>query len=62
MVVNDFSARDVQLPQTQFYKGKSYRTFCPVGPYLCLLERGDMPALKRLRLTLSVNGKVRQDD
>ena len=31
---NDISARDVQLPQVQFYKGKSYRTFGPTGPWL----------------------------
>ena len=31
-IANDFSARDVQLPQTQFFKGKSYRGFCPLGP------------------------------
>jgi 2-keto-4-pentenoate hydratase/2-oxohepta-3-ene-1,7-dioic acid hydratase in catechol pathway len=62
VIVNDYSARDVQIPQMQFYKGKSFRSFGPVGPYLCLLERGDMPALKRLRLTLTVNGEVRQDD
>jgi len=62
VIVNDYSARDVQIPQMQFYKGKSFRTFGPVGPILCLLERADMPQLKRLRLTLTVNGEVRQDD
>ena len=62
VIVNDYSARDVQIPQMQFYKGKSFRTFGPVGPFLCLLERGDIPLLKRLRLTLTVNGEVRQDD
>ena len=36
-IVNDLSARDVQLPQGQFYKGKSYRGFGPVGPTLVLL-------------------------
>ena len=39
VVANDVSARDVQLPQGQWYKGKSYRTFCPVGPYLCVPGR-----------------------
>ncbi|KWA30299.1 fumarylacetoacetate hydrolase [Burkholderia multivorans] len=61
-IVNDYSARDVQIPQMQFYKGKSFRTFGPVGPYLCLLERHDFPKLKTLELTLSVNGTVRQQD
>ena len=62
VIVNDYSARDIQIPQMQFYKGKSYRTFGPVGPYLCLLEKQDIPKLKELVLTLTVNGAVRQND
>jgi len=62
VIVNDYSARDIQIPQTQFYKGKSYRTFGPVGPYLCLFEAADIPRLHALRLELTVNGKVRQSD
>jgi 2-keto-4-pentenoate hydratase/2-oxohepta-3-ene-1,7-dioic acid hydratase in catechol pathway len=62
VIVNDYSARDIQIPQMQFYKGKSYRTFGPVGPYLCLLERQDLSKLKELVLTLTVNGTVRQND
>ena len=62
VIVNDYSARDVQIPETQFYKGKSFRTFGPVGPYLCLLEQEDMPRLADLQLTLTVNGQPRQDD
>lgn len=62
VIVNDVSARDVQLPQGQFYKGKSYRTFCPVGPYLVVPEPGDLARIPELRLTLSVNGQVRQDE
>ncbi|MGY2170425.1 fumarylacetoacetate hydrolase family protein [Pseudomonas gingeri] len=62
VVVNDYSARDIQIPQMQFYKGKSFRTFGPVGPYLCLLEAHDMHHLKNLQLRLTVNGQVRQND
>jgi len=62
VIVNDYSARDVQIPQMQFYKGKSYRTFGPVGPYLCLLEKEDAPFIKALQLTLTVNGEIRQND
>lgn len=62
VIVNDYTARDIQIPEMQFYKGKSFRTFGTVGPYLCMLEPGDMPALKDLRLTLKVNGEVRQSD
>lgn len=60
-IVNDISARDVQLPQTQFYKGKSYRTFGPTGPYLLLLEPHEWAHWPRLRMTLMVNGEIRQD-
>lgn len=62
VIVNDYSARDIQIPQMQFYKGKSYRTFGPVGPWLCLLEPQDYSYLNNLQLTLSVDGEVRQDD
>ena len=62
VIVNDYSARDVQIPEGQFYKGKSFRTFAPVGPVLCLLKPGEMHYLKKLQLTLTVNGGVRQDD
>ncbi len=62
VIVNDYSARDVQIPQMQFYKGKSYRTFGPVGPHLCLLERADFPQIKNLQLKLTVNGQVRQNN
>lgn len=59
---NDISARDVQIPQMQFHKGKSYRTFCPLGPVLCLLEANEMHYLDKLQLSLNVNGQVRQSD
>ena len=60
VIANDISARDVQLTQLQWLKGKSYRTFCPIGPSLFLLEKEDYPQLLNLELTLSVNGEVRQ--
>lgn len=62
VIVNDYSARDVQIPQMQFYKGKSFRTFGPVGPWLTLLDASSISALKDLRLKLTVNGEVRQND
>jgi len=60
-IVNDISARDVQLPQTQFYKGKSYRTFGPAGPYLLLLDAEEWLRWPELRMRLAVNGQPRQD-
>lgn len=62
VIVDDYSARDVQIPQMQFYKGKSHRTFGPVGPHLTLLEPGDYAEIRNLDLRLSVNGEVRQQD
>lgn len=59
---NDVSARDVQIPQMQFHKGKSYRTFCPLGPVLCLLDKDEMHYLDELQLQLKVNNEVRQQD
>lgn len=60
-IVNDLSARDVQLPQGQFYKGKSYRGFGPVGPTLVLLSVDEWKRWPELHMRLSVNGQVRQD-
>jgi 2-keto-4-pentenoate hydratase/2-oxohepta-3-ene-1,7-dioic acid hydratase in catechol pathway len=61
VVTNDVSARDVQLPKTQFYESKSYPTFTPVGPALVLPDADELKRFTDLRLTLSVNGEVRQD-
>jgi 2-keto-4-pentenoate hydratase/2-oxohepta-3-ene-1,7-dioic acid hydratase in catechol pathway len=61
-IANDLSARDVQLPQGQFLKGKSYRGFCPIGPVLAVLDRDDIPLLEDLDLRLEVNGEPRQGD
>ena len=61
VVTNDVSARDIQLPQTQFYEAKSYPTFTPVGPALVLLDADELKRFGDLRLRLSVNGETRQD-
>ena len=62
VVADDVSARQVQLVKTQFYESKSYPTFTPVGPWLTLVDAADLARLGSLRLTLSVNGEVRQDN
>ncbi len=61
VMANDISARDIQLPQGQWFKGKSFRTFCPIGPHLFILEREDYPKLAKLNLLLTVNGEKRQE-
>jgi len=61
VITNDVSARDIQLPKTQFYEAKSYPTFTPTGPSLVLLESGDLERFDELHLRLWVNGQLRQD-
>jgi 2-keto-4-pentenoate hydratase/2-oxohepta-3-ene-1,7-dioic acid hydratase in catechol pathway len=61
VLANDVSARDVQLPKTQFYESKSYPTFTPLGPRLVLLDAGELARFAELRLRLWVNGALRQD-
>ena len=61
VVANDVSARQIQLVKTQFYEAKSYPTFTPAGPWLTLVDAADLARLSSLRLTLSVNGEMRQD-
>lgn len=61
VVTNDVSARDIQLPQTQFYEAKSYPTFTPVGPTLVLLTADELKRFGDLRLALRVSGEVRQN-
>jgi 2-keto-4-pentenoate hydratase/2-oxohepta-3-ene-1,7-dioic acid hydratase in catechol pathway len=61
VVTNDVSARDLQLPKTQFYESKSYPTFTPVGPELVLIGSDELKRFGDLRLRLWVNGELRQD-
>jgi 2-keto-4-pentenoate hydratase/2-oxohepta-3-ene-1,7-dioic acid hydratase in catechol pathway len=62
-LANDVSARDFMFgaPMMQWFKGKGQRTFCPTGPILHLLGEHEQSLLSSLRLTLSLNGEVRQD-
>ena len=61
VVTNDVSARDVQMPKTQFFESKSYPTFTPAGPALVLLDADELKRFGELRLRLWVNGELRQD-
>ncbi len=60
VIFNDVSARDVQLSQGQWLKGKSYRTFGPTGPFLYILDKEDTPLIHDLELKLWVNDELRQ--
>ena len=60
MLHNDLSERDFQLNRSGLWdKGKGCDTFAPLGPWLVTPDEvGDV---SKLRLWLSVNGKMMQD-
>ncbi len=60
-VANDVSARWWQKQGSggQFYRGKSFDTFCPIGPRV--VAASEVPDPNKLRLTTKVNGQVMQD-
>ncbi len=60
-LANDVSARDIQIPQGQWFKGKSYRTFCPIGPYVLLTGKEELRRIPELQISLTVNGELRQN-
>jgi 2-keto-4-pentenoate hydratase/2-oxohepta-3-ene-1,7-dioic acid hydratase in catechol pathway len=62
VLCNDVSARDFMFgaPMLQWFRGKSQRTFCPMGPVLYLMDEDDFKYLYTLQLTLKLNGNVKQ--
>ncbi|ELZ24653.1 5-carboxymethyl-2-hydroxymuconatedelta-isomerase [Haloterrigena salina JCM 13891] len=57
-VVNDVSARDAQFEDGQFFRGKSYDTFAPMGPALTAPDSIDA---NDVGVELRVNGEVKQE-
>lgn len=57
-VANDISARDVQFADGQWVRGKSFDTFCPVGPVVVTAD--EVPDPQALNLRTRVNGSVVQ--
>lgn len=61
-LANDVSARDIQLangPTSQWHKGKSLDSFCPMGPELATTR--SIPNVDALQIKLEVNGVLKQD-
>jgi len=54
--LNDVTARDIQRADVQFTRGKSFDSFCPVGPHI----ETDLD-VSDLRVTTTVNGVIKQD-
>ena len=57
-IVNDVTARDVQMRHQQWDLGKSFDTFCPMGPWIVSADELDGRAT---RVRGWVNGTLRQD-
>ena len=58
-IVNDVSARDVQLATSQWTMGKSFPTFCPLGPAIVTADEIADP--HQLAIGLTIDGVVHQN-
>lgn len=56
-IVNDVTARDVQVRHQQWHLGKSFDTFCPMGPCVVTADALD---INNLNIKCLVNDEVRQ--
>lgn len=56
-ICNDVSARDAQFSDEQWFRGKSYDTFAPMGPRLATGPEFDPHSVD---VTLRVNGETKQ--
>jgi 2-keto-4-pentenoate hydratase/2-oxohepta-3-ene-1,7-dioic acid hydratase in catechol pathway len=59
-VVNDVSARDIQVLDKQWVRAKSLDTFAPMGPVL--VTRDEIANPDDLRISCQVNGEEMQSD
>jgi 2-keto-4-pentenoate hydratase/2-oxohepta-3-ene-1,7-dioic acid hydratase in catechol pathway len=57
-IVNDMTARDWQGRHSQWLLGKSFDTFCPMGPWLVSADEMDG---QNTDVKCWVNGELRQD-
>ena len=58
-IVNDVSARDIQLATSQWTLGKSFPTFTPFGPSITTAD--EVPDPHNLRISLTIDGETLQD-
>jgi 2-keto-4-pentenoate hydratase/2-oxohepta-3-ene-1,7-dioic acid hydratase in catechol pathway len=58
-IINDVSARDVQMATSQWIMGKSFDTFCPMGPAIVTADEIADP--HALGISCVVSGETLQD-
>lgn len=56
--LNDVSARDYQLATSQWVIGKTFDTFCPMGP--CIVTKDEIADPHNLDIKMTINGEVLQ--
>ncbi|MBM3813594.1 MAG: fumarylacetoacetate hydrolase family protein [Acidimicrobiia bacterium] len=56
--LNDVSARDFQMATTQWIMGKTFDTFCPMGPAIVTADEIADP--HKLDIKITINGEVLQ--
>ena len=59
ITANDVSGRDVQFADSQWVRGKTLDTFCPLGPWL--VTKDEIADPHNLRIVCRVNGETLQD-
>ncbi len=57
-LINDVTARDVQMRHSQWDLGKSFDSFCPMGPWIATADEFDGA---NAHVQCWVNGELRQD-
>jgi 2-keto-4-pentenoate hydratase/2-oxohepta-3-ene-1,7-dioic acid hydratase in catechol pathway len=58
-VFNDVSGREAQFSDSQWFRGKSFDTFAPMGPFIVTPD--EIEDVHNLRLTAIVDGEIMQD-
>lgn len=58
-IINDVSARNIQKRHGQWYFGKSFDGFTPMGPWIVTASEIEFPP--KLGISTRVNGELRQD-
>lgn len=58
-IANDISARDIQQDHVQWHKGKSFDSYCPMGPYI--VHKSNIAFPPSLEIKSYVNGELRQN-
>jgi len=58
-VMNDVSGREAQFSDSQWFRGKSFDSFAPAGPFIVTPDEID--DINNLRLTTVVDGEIMQD-